>query len=269
MKQGLSGPRPSGPRPYGPQQVLIQPPKGYVPPLRNELSPMGVYDTSLGYWVGLPIEALVEALIWAEKQYTLDKIDTRNGQVKVTVPIGTTTDASKTGEIEVPTDELWYLCAHEITIPQVAGLTAGDIQVNFRVSSFPKVDDVDKAYYASDDPEVYLTTLGAKVAGGGLTATQAEIAAGDILDHKLVVAGQLWKMTNVDQTTGVVTATLEQQLEELKRDFREWDELNTELRLVAGDKLTLVVTVKTAAIAGAAVDVYLRVWGRRGKILVP
>jgi hypothetical protein len=57
-------------------------------------------------------------------------------------------------------------------------------------------------------------------------------------------------------------------LEELKRDFRDGDELNTELRLVGGDKLTLVATVATNAIAGAAVDVYLRVWGRRGKRLV-
>ena len=255
MTKGLVGPRPKGPRPYGPQQVIIQPPKGYVPPLRNELLPIGVYDTASGYWVGLPIEALVDALVWAEKQHTLDKVDTRNGEVKVTVPIGTAIGATKTGEIEVPDGEVWYLCEHEICIEQAAGLTAGDLGANFAVSSFPKVDTADKLYYDTADPQVYLTTLGAIVAGGGLAATQAEIVAGNVYDHRLVIAGAIAGPTVVKS--------------DVKRDFRDGDELNTELRLVAGDKLTLQVTVYTAITAGAAVDVYLRIWGRVGKVLVP
>lgn len=223
------------------------------------LFPMAIYSNVRGRFEALPLEALTEALILAEKQWTLDRVDTREGEVKVNVPIGTAVNASKTGEIEVPEGEIWYLCEHEIAIPQVAGLTAGDISVNFRVSPFPKVNEADKLYYDPNDPQVYLVTGGAKVSGGGLTATQAEIAAGDVFDHKLIT------------THGWIYTTTETQkdwLQELKRDFREGDELNTEMRLVGGDKLTLVVTVLTVAVAGAAVDVYLRVWGRKAKRLV-
>jgi len=227
--------------------------------------PIGYYKGEARFW-NLDL-AVVQPLIWAEKQWTNDIVDTRNGEVKVTVPVGTAVGQSKSGEIEVPAGEVWYLCGHEIEIPQAGGLTAGDISVNFRVSSFPKVDDADKLYYDGSAKQ-YLTTGGAKVSGGGLTATQAEIAAGAIYDHKLLVAGLYQKITKVDQTSGDVTSTVEQQLQEVMRDFREADELNNELRLVGGDKLTLVVTVATAAIAGAAVDAYLRVWGRAGKLLV-
>ena len=132
--------------------------------------------------------------------------------------------------------------------------------VNFLVSSFPKTaEGADKPYYDTVDPQVYLVTKGAKVSGGGLKATQAEIAAGAVYDHKLITTHGWIYTTEV---------TAKDWIQELKRDFREGDELNTELRLVGGDKLTLVVTVATAAIAGAAVDVYLRVWGRVGKLLV-
>jgi len=239
-----------------------RPPKGWVPPLDQFLSLLGVYDNESGFWVGLPLQVLSEQLVLAEKQHTLDRIDPRNGLVKVTVPIGTAVGTAKTGEIEVAEGEVWYLCEHEILIPQAAGLTAGDISVNFRVSSFPKVNGADKLYYSTNDPQVYLTSLGAKIAG--LTATQAQIAAGDIADHKLIVTHG-WRAVTVGAE---VTSEAADWLEELKRDFRQGDELNTELRLVGGDKLTLVATVATNAIAGAAVDVYLRVWGRRGKRLV-
>jgi len=228
------------------------------------LYPQAVYSNKRSQFEGLPLEALTEALIWAEKQWTLDRVDTRNGYVKVTVPVGTAKGAKKSGSIEVPSDELWYLCCHEIAIPQVAGLTAGDICVNFRVSSFPKSDDVEKLYYDENDPKVYLTTGGAKVSGGGLCATQAEIAAGDIYDHKLEVTHG-WKTDTVDAT---VTSVAADWVKELMRDFRECDELNTELRLAGGAKLTLEVTVATADTAGADVDVYLRVWGRVAKRLV-
>jgi len=218
---------------------------------------------SLGYFRGVPAfvdldKLVIQPLILAEKQWTLDKVDTRS-LAQVEVPIGAAVNSLHTDEIEVPAGEVWYLCEHEIAIPQVAGLTAGDIGVNFRVSSFPKVNGVDKGYYDPEDPQVYLVTKGAKVAGGGLVATQAEIAAAAIYDHKLITThGWIY-------TTEVVAKDW---VQEIKRDFREGDELNTELRLVGGDKLTLVVTVLTAAIAGAAVDVYLRVWGRVGKLLV-
>lgn len=243
-----------GPTPQqGPGTAGTRPPKGWMPPLGTVLQEVGVYDNDSGYWVGLPLQALTMALVQAEKQHTVDKIDPRNGLVKVTVPIGTATAATKTAELEVPSDEVWYLCEHEIAIHTVGGLTDGNITVNFTVSSFPKVDGAEKKYYIADDPQVYLTTKGDKVSGGGLTATQSEIAAGDVYDHKLVPVGG-------DGSGGILK-------DEFKRDFRDADELGTELRLVGGNKLTLEATVGGAAIAGAAVDVYLRVWGRRGKRL--
>jgi len=136
---------PVAPGQYTGQQVAgVRPPKGWVPPLGGVLNLMGVYDLDSGFWVGLPIQALTEQLVLAEKQHTLDRIDPRNGLVKVTVPIGTAVGTAKTGEIEVAEGEVWYLCEHEILIPQAAGLTAGDILVNFKVSHFPKVNGEDK-----------------------------------------------------------------------------------------------------------------------------
>ena len=88
-----------------------RPPKGWVPPLDQWLSLLGVYDNESGFWVGLPLQVLSEQLVLAEKQHALDRIDPRNGQVSITVPIGTAVGASVTGEIEVPDDEIWYLRA--------------------------------------------------------------------------------------------------------------------------------------------------------------
>lgn len=228
----------------------------------NGVMPIGDYK---GVAAILDLDKLViQPLIQAEKQWTEDIVDTRNGYVTITVPIGTKQGSSVSGSIEVPEGEVWYLCEHEIMIHQAAGLIAGDIGVNFLVSSFPKVDVADKPYYDVNNPKAYLTTGGSKVSGGGLVATQAEIAAGDIYDHKLITTHG-WKTVTTDTT---VTSEAADWVQEVQRDFREGDELNTELRLVGGDKLTLVATVYTADVAGDAVVVDLRVFGRVGKLLV-
>jgi len=219
-----------------------RPPKGWVPPLGQYLNLLGVYDNESGFWMGLPLQVLSEQLVLAEKQHALDRIDIRNGQVSITVPIGTAVGASVTGEIEVPEGEIWYLRGHEIRIHQQAGLTAGDLICNFRVSRFPVSDDVAKLFYNTNDR---------------LTATQAQIAAGDVFDHDLVLAGAYWDgMAEVKVYREVI------------RDFGDPDELGNALRLIGGDKLTLVATGETAAIAGGAVTVDLTVWGLRGKRLV-
>jgi hypothetical protein len=219
-----------------------RPPKGWVPPLGQYLNLLGVYDNESGFWMGLPLQVLSEQLVLAEKQHTLDRIDIRNGQVSITVPIGTAVGASVSGEIEVPEGEIWYLRGHEIRIHQQAGLTAGDIICNFRVSRFPVSDDVAKLFYNTNDR---------------LTATQAQIAAEDVFDHDLVLAGAYWD--------GMAEAKV---YREVIRDFGDPDELGNALRLIGGDKLTLVATGETAAIAGGAVTVDLTVWGLRGKRLV-
>ena len=219
-----------------------RPPKGWVPPLGQYLNLLGVYDNESGFWMGLPLQVLSEQLVLAEKQHALDRIDIRNGQVSVTVPIGTAVGASVTGEIEVPAGEIWYLRGHEIRIHQQAGLTAGDLICNFRVSRFPVSDDVAKLFYNTNDR---------------LTATQAQIAAGDVFDHDLVLVGAYWD--------GAAEVKV---YREVIRDFIDPDELGNALRLIGGDKLTLVATGETAAIAGGAVTVDLTVWGLRGKRLV-
>ena len=219
-----------------------RPPKGWVPPLSQLMSLLGVYDNESGYWVGLPLQALSEQLVLAEKQHALDRIDLRNGQVSITIPIGTAVGAQVTGDIEVPEDEIWFLRNHEIRIHQQAALTAGDLIANFRVSRFPSTDDVAKLFYNTNDR---------------LVATQAQIAAGDIYDHDMVLVGAYWDgVAEVKVYRGVI------------RDFADPDELGNALRLVGGNKLTLVGTVDTAAVAGGAITVDLTVWGLRGKRLV-
>ena len=220
----------------------VRPPKGWVPPLNQWLSLLGVYDNESGFWVGLPLQVLSEQLVLAEKQHALDRIDLRNGQVSITVPIGTAVGAQVTGEIEVPEDEIWFLRNHEIRVHQQAALTAGDLICNFRVSRFPTTDDVARLFYSTNDR---------------LTATQALIAAGDVFDHDLVLAGAYWD--------GAAEVKV---YREVVRDFADPDELGNALRLTGGDKLTLVATGETAAIAGGAITVDLTVWGLRGKRLV-
>jgi hypothetical protein len=219
-----------------------RPPKGWVPPLSQYLSLLGAYDNESGFWVGLPLQAFSEQLVLAEKQHALDRIDPRNGQVSVTVPIGTAVGAQVTGEIEVPEDEIWFLRNHEIHVHQQAALTAGDLICNFRVSRFPTTDDIAKLFYSTNDR---------------LTATQALIAAGSVYDRDQLLVGAYW-----DGSAEVKV------YREVVRDFADPDELGNALRLIGGDKLILVVTGETAAIAGGAVTVDLTVWGLRGKRLV-
>ena len=219
-----------------------RPPKGWVPPLDQWLSLLGVYDNVSGYWVGLPLQIFSEQLVLDEKQHALDRIDLRNGQISVTVPIGTAVGTTVNGEIEVPADEIWYLRGHEIKVHQQAALTAGALICNFRVSRFPVSSDLAKLFYNTDDQ---------------LTATQTLVAAGDVYDHDQVQIGAYWNGTaEVKVYQSVI------------RDFANPNELGNALRLIGGDKLTLVVTGETAAIAGGAVTVDLTVWGLRGKRLV-
>ena len=219
-----------------------RPPKGWVPPLDQWLSLLGVYDNENGHWVGFPLQTLTEQLVLAEKQHALDRIDPRNGQVSITVPIGTAVGAQITGEIEVPEDEIWFLRNHEIRVHQQAALTAGDLICNFRVSRFPTTDDVAKLFYNTVDR---------------IVATQAQIAAGNVFDHDQLLVGAYWD--------GVAEVKV---YRDLIRDFADPDELGNALKLIGGDKLTLVATGETAATAGGAVTVDLTVWGLRGKRLV-
>jgi hypothetical protein len=122
-----------------PQQYAGQrPPKGWVPPLDAVLTLMGVFDNDAGYWVGLPLQALTKSLLVAEALDTLDRIDERNAIV-LTVPDETAQGIVKTQTYQIPSGEVWYLNRLEL-------ITEAEVTGNIRISSFPKNDNLDKAY---------------------------------------------------------------------------------------------------------------------------
>jgi len=186
-----------------PQQYAGQrPPKGWVPPLGQWLTLLGVYDNASGYWVGLPLQALVEALLVAEALHTEDRIDERD-KIEVIVANGTAKDTVKTNEFEVPAGEVWYLNRFNL-------VTEAEISGNIRVSKFPKTGTVDKAYLGTDQ------------------------AASQNVNYDLASAGQL----------------------------------GADLRLIGGDKITVVATVTAAGGTTADRKVTLNPYGRKATRLV-
>jgi len=186
-----------------PQQYAGQrPPKGWVPPLDAVLTLLGVYDNVSGFWVGLPLQALTEALLVAEALHTEDRIDERD-KIELTVANGTAKDTVKTKEFEIPSGEVWYLNRLNL-------VTEAEISGNIRVSKFPKSGTLDKTYLGTD------------------------LAASQDIDYDLAAAG----------------------------------ELGADLRLLGGDKVTVVATV--TAVGGTTADrkVTLNPFGRKSTRLV-
>ncbi len=186
-----------------PQQYAGQrPPKGWVPPLDAVLTLLGVFDNASGFWVGLPLQALTEALLVAEALHTEDRIDERN-KIELTVPNGTAKDTAKTQEYEIPSGEVWYLNRLNL-------VTEAEVSGNIRISKFPKSNTVDKAYLGTD------------------------LAASQNTNYDLEDAGQL----------------------------------GADLRLIGGDKITVVATV--TAVGGTTADrkVTLNPFGRKATRLV-
>jgi hypothetical protein len=179
-----------------------RPPKGWVPPLGQDLTLLGVYDSESGYWMGLPLQVLREALLTAESLHTEDRIDERD-KIEITVPDVSAQDVVKTKEYEVPAGEVWFLNRLNL-------VTEAEISGNIRISKFPKVSDIDKKYLGTDQ------------------------AAGATTNYDLAAAGQL----------------------------------GADLRLIGGDKLTVVATV--TAVGGTTADrkVTLNLYGRKARRLV-
>ena len=126
-----------------PQQYAGQrPPKGWVPPLGQFLTLLGVYDNDNGYWVGLPLQVLREALLTAEALQTEDRIDERD-KIEVTVPDASAQDVVRTAEFEVPAGEVWFLNRLNL-------VTEAEVSGNIRISKFPKTNDVEKKYLGTD-----------------------------------------------------------------------------------------------------------------------
>jgi hypothetical protein len=179
-----------------------RPPKGWVPPLGQDLTLLGVFDNESGYWMGLPLQVFREALLTAESLHTEDRIDERD-KIEVTVPDVSAQDVVKTKEYEVPAGEVWFLNRLNL-------VTEAEVSGNIRISKFPKVSDIDKKYLGTDQ------------------------AAGATTNYDLAAAGQL----------------------------------GADLRLIGGDKLTVVATV--TAVGGTTADrkVTLNLYGRKAKRLV-
>jgi len=155
-----------------------RPPKGWVPPLDAVLTLLGVFDNDAGYWVGLPLQALTEALLVAEALHTEDRIDERN-KIELTVPNGTDEDTVKTKEYEIPAGEVWYLNRLNL-------VTEDEVSGNVRISRFPKTDTTDKKYLGTD-----------------------QAADGDV-DYDLAAAGQLGadlRLVEGDKLTVTATVT--------------------------------------------------------------
>jgi len=188
---------------FRPLQVAGQrPPKGWVPPLDAVMTLIGVYDNDQGYWVGLPLQVLREALLSAESLHTEDRIDERD-KIEVTVPDVSAQDTVRTGEYEVPSGEVWYLNRLNL-------VTEAEISANFRISKFPKTDSLDKKYLGTD------------------------LAASQNTNYDLKAAGQL----------------------------------GADLRLVGGDKITVVATVTAVGGTTAARKATLNLYGRKARRLV-
>jgi hypothetical protein len=186
-----------------PQQYAGQrPPKGWVPPLGQELTLLGVYDNESGYWMGLPLQVLREALLESESLHTEDRIDERD-KIEITVPDVSDQDTIKTKEFEVPSGEVWYLNRFNL-------VTEAEISGNIRISKFPKAATLDKKYLGTD------------------------LAASQNVNYDLKAAGQL----------------------------------GADLRLVGGDKLTVVATVTAAGGTTADRKATLNLFGRKARRLV-
>ncbi len=179
-----------------------RPPKGWVPPLGSSLTLLGVYDNESGFWMGLPLQVLREALLTAEAIHTEDRIDERD-KIEVTMPDASAQDTVKTTEFEVPSGEVWFL-------NRVNLVTEAEVSGNIRISKFPQVSGVDKKYLGTDQ------------------------AAGADTDYDLATAGQL----------------------------------GADLRLVGGDKITVVATVTAVGGTTAARKVTLNPYGRKATRLV-
>ncbi len=186
---------------YEPQQFPVAAPAGWVPAVGGVLNLVGVFDTRRRTWVGLPLDALTEALVAAERLHAEDRIDARNGQADVTIPDASDEGTVRTQEIEVPAGEVWFINRFNL-------VTEDEVTGNIRISRFPKVDDVDKRYL------------------------QTNQAAGEDVNYDLADPG----------------------------------ELGTELRLVGGDKVTVVGTAD--ALTTADRDVTLTLFGRKARRLV-
>ncbi|MDD4986517.1 MAG: hypothetical protein PHQ43_12205 [Dehalococcoidales bacterium] len=199
--------------------------------LYSGVMPIGDYK---GRAAILDIDKLVnQPLIWAEKQWTIDVVDSRDGISTVVVPVGAGIGIAVPGAtvITVPAGQVWYLTAMGLYVHQAVGMT-GTLVLNLLVSSLPKVavTGADKPYY---DP----------------------VAVGDGRERRFAIA-------NADIIGAPEAARTR------FTQFQAGDELGVPLRAVGGDTFTIIATPDTAAVGVAPVTCDLTVYGRKAIALV-
>ncbi|MCX7912300.1 MAG: hypothetical protein N2506_04990 [Dehalococcoidales bacterium] len=186
----------------------VAPPRGWVPPLDTFLRLIGVYDNSRGVWVGLPLQALTEALVAAEAKHALDRIDDRDA-VQATITDGSEVGTVKTVSIEVPSGEVWFINRIVVTSPAESSTGTGDIvRVNVRISRWAYPDSRSGSS-ANENGRAYWSAAKGSASGGEYTINFA--AQGELGEELRLVGGD--KITLEATLTGAeagadLTATL-------------------------------------------------------------
>jgi len=169
---------------------------------------MAGWDPTDNRFHPLNLDYIRQMAALAERLHALDRLDDRD-KVEATITSGSSVGATATKDLEVPTGEVWFINRLVLVSPAESGVGVGDIvQVNVRVSKWPKTDDVAKSYWSAN--------------------------RGTAAENSYTI------------------------------DLPAQGELGEELRLEAGDKLTLVAAL-TGAAAGADLTASLTPYGRKGK----
>lgn len=143
----------------------------------------------LGYFRGVPAfidldKLVVQPLVLAEKAYSVDKVDSRNG-VKVTIEDDAEVGDIATGAIEVPAGEVWYLNRLAVTCP--AADADGSASFNILVSPWPKTAaGGDKGYYATAQTAMGAATI-IDLPTLGQLGEELRLVGGDKLTLQLTV----------------------------------------------------------------------------------
>jgi hypothetical protein len=111
-----------------------------------------VRDPATNKYYELALDGLNSLFIPGEWLEAIDKVDSRNAKAEVVfndaAGTGGTLGDILTGVVSIPDGEVWIISDFGVT--GTAQQTTGRAKYNIRVSSFPKVDSVDKAYLATD-----------------------------------------------------------------------------------------------------------------------
>lgn len=164
---------------FSPQEIATQQlPAGTIPG-----APVIVWDHRNNQYGILNQGFLAELCLLAEKAYTIDRLDDRNG-VKATIKNGAAVNDVVKGTIEVPAGEVWYINRLSVVCP--AADATGSAKFNIEVSFFPKADTANKDYLSAD-----VTAMGATtnydLASVGHLGEELRLIGGDKLVLRLTV----------------------------------------------------------------------------------